>query len=201
LTSLLPYEVLVVDDEKRLGSWGELTKMLLEGHEFKVDHVYSLDEATQAIKKKGYDIFIIDLFLQTAESGLDLQKQLRGMGRHEPIILVTGQRDYLSQPLSNYADNLAQGPLQFYEKNSTLDLLQVVREVSNRIDPIRRSFRLMEQAGLGNKEFGVSGRKYTVSQLLQSSITTDDLVRTLRESLYALVLENQAVGSDGRQSS
>src|SRR6266436_8738963 len=143
MTNVLPYEVLVVDDEQREGSWGETTKIQLEMFEFKVDHVYTIEDAIASIRKKSYDIFMIDLFLQSPKSGIDLQRELRQMGLRQPIILVTGQRDYLSQPLSNYADTLSQGPVQFYDKSSRLDLVEVVREVSNRVDPIRRSFRLM----------------------------------------------------------
>src|SRR2546422_4353509 len=167
MTSLLPYQVLVVDDEQREASWGETAKIQLEQFEFVVDHVYTPTNAIAQIKLKPYDIFIIDLFLQSSESGIDLQKRIRELGLRQPIILVTGQRDYLSQPLSNFADSLAQGPIQFYDKSSRIDLLEVVREVANRVDPIRRSFKLMMEAGLGSKEFNVSGKSYTVAQLLE----------------------------------
>ena len=74
MTNVLPYEVLVVDDEQRAGSWGETTKIQLEMFEFKVDHVYTIEDAIESIEKKSYDIFMIDLFLQSAKSGIDLQR-------------------------------------------------------------------------------------------------------------------------------
>lgn len=189
-----------MDDEQRVASWGETTKIQLEQFEFEVDHVYTPEEAVNAIREISYDIFIIDLFLQSPRSGTDLQNELREMGLRQPIILVTGDRNYLNQPLYVYADALSQGPVQFYDKSSRLDLVEVVREVSNRVDPVRRSFRLMSQAGLGDREFRIDGDRYTVTQLLQSSLTSDDLVRTLRESLYALVLESQGAESNGNKS-
>ena len=52
----------------------------------------------------------------------------------------------------------------------------------------------MSEAGLGDKQFNVEGKRYTVNELLVSSLSSDDLVRTLREALYSLVLESQALG-------
>ncbi len=192
--------MLIVDDQKREESWGQITKIRLEELEFKVDHVYTVDESRAAIAKKYYDIFVIDLDLQSRETGADLQKELRGKGLRQPVILATGNKDYLSRPLSEYAEALSQGPVQFYDKTIGLDIVKVVKEVSNRVDPIRRSFRLMSEARLGDKIFRVDGKKYTVDELLASSLTSDDLVRTLRESLYALVLESQVDDQNGSKS-
>ncbi len=200
MSSILSYKVLVVDDQKRPASWGEITKAVLEEFEFEVDHVNTIEEAIVAIKTVLYDIFIIDLDLQSQRTGADLHRELRAMGLSQPIILVTGNQNFLSQPLANFSDVLSQGPVQFYDKSNKRDLSEVVREVANRVDPIRRSFKLMSKAGLGGREFWIDSQKYTVDQLLQSSLTTDNLVRTLRESLYALVLESQAVGPSGNES-
>jgi len=192
MTSLLPYKVLVVDDQQGLTSWGETTKFLLEEDEFQVSHVYTADQTREAIKNTAYDIFVIDLDLQSRETGVDLQRDLRQRGLRQPIILVSGNIDFLRAPISEYADALAMGPVTFYDKRSDIELIDVVREAANRVDPIRRSFRLMSEAGLGDQKFNVEGKQYSIDELLTSSLTSDDLVRTLRESLYALVLESQA---------
>ena len=194
MTNLLRYKVLVVDDHAGTTSWGEIIKPLLEGHEFNIIHVYTADQAREAIQKTVIDIFIIDLDLQSPETGVDLQRNLRKRGFRQPIILVSGNIDFLNASISEYADALAMGPVTFYDKRSEVDFVEVVREAANRVDPIRRSFRLMSEAGLGDKQFNVEGKRYTVNELLVSSLSSDDLVRTLREALYSLVLESQALG-------
>jgi len=188
--------VLVVDDHAGQTSWGEIIKVLLEDHEFNILHVYTADQAREAIQRAVIDIFIIDLDLQSRETGVDLQRDLRKRGLRQPIILVSGNIDFLNAPISDYADALAMGPVTFYDKRSAVDFVGVVREAANRVDPIRRSFRLMSEAGLGDKQFNVEGKRYTVNELLVSSLSSDDLVRTLREALYSLVLESQALGVD-----
>jgi hypothetical protein len=114
----------------------------------------------------------------------------------QPIVLVSGVTAFLNAPISDYADALAVGPIQFYNKRSSTQFLDVIREASHRVDPVRRVLRLMKEAGLGDKPFPVtqedgSVKEYKVADLLESSLTTDDLIRALREALYELTLEWQ----------
>jgi len=189
---VLPYDVLIVDDQTGPQSWGAIIKQLLEEHEFNVTHVSTIEQANMEISRVAYDIFVIDLDLQSPKTGMDLQIELRKKGLRQPVILVSGVLDFLSRPISEYSDVLALGPVSFYDKRSRRDFLEVVREVSNRVDPIRRVLRLMKDAGLEKRVFRVHDKDYTVGEILESSLTSDDLVRTLRESLYALMLEWQA---------
>jgi DNA-binding NtrC family response regulator len=189
--TLLPYDVLLIDDQPGPTSWGQITKSLLEDYEYKVKHVTSVNEAKQEIFRLAYDILIIDLDLQSPIDGIDLQKELRSIGLRQPIILVSGNIDYLQRPIADYADALALGPISFYDKRSRIGFVGVVREVSNRVDPIRRVLRLMRDAGLGDKTFNIEGRQYSVKEILEAPLSSDDLVRSLRESLYALMLELQ----------
>jgi DNA-binding NtrC family response regulator len=154
-------------------------------------HVTSVDQAKQEISRIAYDILIIDLDLQSPVDGIDLHKELRNIGLRQPIILVSGNIDYLQRPIADYADALALGPVSFYDKRSKRSFVDVVREVSNRVDPIRRVLRLMREAGLGEKAFTIEGRQYSIREILEASLSSDDLVRSLRESLYALMLELQ----------
>jgi len=189
---VLPYDVLIVDDQTGPQSWGAIIKQLLEEHEFNVTHVSTIEQANMEISRVAYDIFVIDLDLQSPKTGMDLQIELRKKGLRQPVILVSGVLDFLSRPISEYSDVLALGPVSFYDKRSRRGFLEVVREVSNRVDPIRRVLRLMKDAGLEKRVFRVHDKDYTVGEILESSLTSDDLVRTLRESLYALMLEWQA---------
>jgi DNA-binding NtrC family response regulator len=188
----LPYNVIIIDDSTGPASWGANTKANLEDYEFAVTHASTIHEANNEIARLSYDIIIVDLALQSPTNGIEFFNDLRNRGLTQPIILVSGASDYLIRPISDYADALASGPVSFYDKRSSKDFVQVVREVSSRVDPIRRVLRLMKDAGLGEKTFTVQERVYTVAELLQSSPTSDELVRALRESLYALVLELQA---------
>jgi len=204
----LPYDVLIVDDSVGLTSWGEQIKERLEQHEFRAVHVTSPDEARKAISEASYDIIIIDLDLQSPETGDELLIDLHNKGLRQPVILVSGQTVFLEQPVGSYTHVLSLGPVSFFDKRpgNPIDFLDLVRNVTNRVDPIRRVLRLMRDAGLGGREFRVDdhGRPmvYTVSQLLASSLTSDDLVRALRESLYDLMLEWQmAVTAERNESS
>jgi hypothetical protein len=191
----LPYDVLIIDDQVGVLSWGEVVKERLEHHEFRAKHVTNPDEARKAISEAAYDIIVIDLDLQSPETGDQLQIDLRRKGLRQPVILASGKTEFLDRPISDYASALALGPVSFYDKRPGVsgDFLDLVREVSNRVDPIRRILKLMRDAGLGDREFKVNGESHTVSELLTSSLTSDDLVRTLRESLYGLILEWQSV--------
>jgi len=192
----LPYEVLIIDDAIGLGSFGEINKILLEENEFRVTHVTSIEEARTAISGKAFDIMVIDLDLQSRINGLGLHTELRRAGHMQPIVLTTAVESYLNEPISTYAVALAVGPLQFFNKRGTVQFLDVMRDASHRVDPIRRVLRLMKEAGLGDTCFPVKEdgnvRKYKVDELLESTKTTDDLVRALREALYELTLEWQA---------
>jgi DNA-binding NtrC family response regulator len=172
-------------------SWGEQVKQRLGQHEFKAVHVTSSDEAKQAISQASFDIIVIDLDLQSPQTGDELLIELHNTGLRQPVILVSGNTVFLDRPIGDYAHVLSLGPVSFFDKRpgNPIDFLKLVRDVSNRVDPIRRVLRLMRDAGLGDRQFRVDDRTYTVSELLASSLTSDDLVRTLRESLYDLMLE------------
>jgi hypothetical protein len=49
----------------------------------------------------------------------------------------------------------------------------------------------MRDAGLGEKTFRIEGHQYSVREILEASLSSDNLVRSLRESIYALMLELQ----------
>lgn len=188
----LPYHVLIIDDAIGPGSWSEATKGELEDNGFVVTNVSTKEGAESALSQAAYDIIVIDANLHASETGMDIQKHLREKGLLHPVILATGDPEFLSRPVSDYADALALGPTSFFDKMSSKPFLDLAREASNRVDPIRRVLRLMKEAGLGNKRFLVNDKEYTVAELLESTMSSDDLVRSLRESLYELVLERQS---------
>ena len=189
---VLPYKILIFDDQVGRASWGALTAAQLELHEFEVEHVFDWELAIKAISDSHIDIAIVDLDLNIPQDGLEFLKVLRGKKQALPVILSTGNEDYSNRPIREYADALASGPVMFYLKHSEVELIELVREASNRVDPVRRSLSLMSACGLENEEFMVDGQTYTVNDLLISSEKNDSLIRGLRESLQALVLEMSA---------
>ena len=186
---MLPYKVLIIDDQRGASSWGQVAKAELELHEFVVVHVDSWGMAEEAIAKADFDIIVIDLDLESPQDGLELLKVLRGRGHSQPIVLATGNSSYLDRPVRDYGEALASGPVVFYSKLEDVDFLSLVRESSNQVDSLKRALRLMREAGLGSAEFTVDGTEMTVDEILRSRPATDSLSRSLRESLNMLILQ------------
>ncbi len=104
--------VLLVEDDEDLG---ELVKYNLEKQQFKVDWVLDGKEALEKIRKRRYDLIILDLMLP-GMSGLDLCRELRNdsPNRDTPVIMLTalsdedtkvkgfstGADDYVTKPFS-----------------------------------------------------------------------------------------------------
>ena len=185
-SDVLPYSVLVFDDD---ATWGKLIEINLQQHEYIVSHVLNWSEATRAIDSNHFDIVVADLDLGTPRTGMDFLEYIRSKNRHQPVILVTGNEQYLDRPIRDYVDALASGPVSFYSKLAEGDFLEIVRESSNRVDPVRRCLAMMCDAGMENEEFQVDGEVYRIKDLLISNEKTDTLTRSLRESLQSLMIE------------
>ena len=198
-SNVLPYKVLIYDDEVGISAWGKLTAAELRNYEFEVIDVSEWDSALTAISENHVDIVIVDLDLNRPEDGLEFLKVLRAKKQAVPVILATGNNEYSNRPIRTYADALASGPVMFYLKNSSVELIDLVREASNRVDPVRRSLALMSASGMGNEEFRVDEQVYTVDDLLVSNEKTDSMMRGLREALQELVFEMSAGTHGGRK--
>jgi len=197
---VLPYKILIFDDQVGTTSWGQLTSAELRLFEFDVDHVSDWSEAIEYIDHNHIDIVIIDMDLERPENGFDFFRIIRGKKQAIPVILATGNEAYLEMPISQYEDALASGPVMFCSKLSGRKIIDLVREAANRVDPVRRSLSLMSNSGLGEKELSVDGEVYTIDELLKSSERNDSILRGLRESLQALVLEMSGGIDTGRKS-
>ena len=193
----LPYRVLVFDDQIGLSSWGNLTVALLKQQEYDAIHVSKWDDAVKQLGSGHFDIVVVDLDLGTPKDGMDFFRLLRKTNMILPVVLATGSIGFLERPISYYADVLSLGPVSFYMKTPDDDFLKAIKEASNRVDPVRRSLSLLSAAGMGRKSFLVGKKVYTVDDLLASNEMTDSLIRSLRESLQALVLEIKCSASKG----
>lgn len=105
-------EILFVEDDESLG---EVTKDWLEDHGYSVEWVLDGNEAYERLKKKKYDVVILDLMIPGIE-GLELCKKMRKetINRDTPVIILTalsdedtkvkglnlGADDYVTKPFS-----------------------------------------------------------------------------------------------------
>ena len=192
---VVPYRVLVIDDAEGASGFGQVTRAELELHEFEVVHATSWEQAEEALEAQSFDFFMVDVNLQGHQDGLRVLAQLRERGYSQPIAVMTGNDDNLSEPIRNYTSALASGPVSFVDKNAS-DTLAVARDMSNRVDGFRRALRLMSEAGLGEEAIVVDGTTLSVAELLRPSKAHRQLERALRESLSTLML--RIAGKDGR---
>ncbi|GHV38879.1 DNA-binding response regulator [Clostridia bacterium] len=84
----MPYNVLVVDDEKLIVKG---IKFSLEQDGMKIDAAYDGEEAVNLAKEKDYDLIVLDLMLPKLD-GLEVCQQVRGFST-VPIIMVTAKGD------------------------------------------------------------------------------------------------------------
>lgn len=192
---LVPYRVLIIDDNEGRSSFGKITKAMLDEHEFEASHVVSWLEAERSLATTDYDFFLIDVNLQGNEDGRAVLAELRRRGFNQPIVLMTANDECLEWPVKDYASALSSGPVSFVNKHE-VDFVTVARDVSNRVDSLRRSVRLMREAGLGDEVILVNNQTVRVADLLRSSALDGDVLRALRESLNVLLL--RMIGQAGR---
>jgi DNA-binding NtrC family response regulator len=187
-SDILPYKVLIIDDQMGPSGFGQAAKIRLEMAEFQVDHTRSWQEARTRLNEVDYDIVLIDLNLQAPEDGLQALDDLRKEGHHQPVVLATGNESYLDRPIRDYSQALASGAVIFFNKLGSGDIVAIVREASNRVDSLRRALSLMRGA-FGDLEFEVDDQTMTIDQILRSPKAHELLSRALRESLNALLLD------------
>lgn len=85
-----PIKVLLVDDD--LGDF-EMTRALLsqaEHGQYSLEWASTFEEAMDAFRGGGYDVYLLDYFLED-RTGLDLLQQARAEGIDGPFIMLTGR--------------------------------------------------------------------------------------------------------------
>src|SRR2546426_2455820 len=187
---ILPYRVLIVDDEKGESGFGEQAKIQLELEEFEVVHALTWDEAKALLVKYSFDIVVVDLQLRGPEDGIRVVEEIRRKDSRQTIVLVTGDDSYLDRTLRSYGDTFTAWPVHFWSKiGAKLKFVEAMREASMLVDPFRRALRLSQAAGLDKATFEIDGEEMTVAQILDLPRATAFLNRTMRESLDTLLLE------------
>ncbi|WP_456325873.1 response regulator [Desulfonauticus submarinus] len=78
--------ILIIDDEI---AFVDVLKKRLEKRKFQVDVAYSGQEGIQLLRKKDFDLVLLDLKMEDMD-GLDVLNILRRMIPNLPVILLTG---------------------------------------------------------------------------------------------------------------
>ncbi len=101
-------KILLAEDEKELA---KAVKAILNYSNYDVEVAYNGEEAINFVKEKVFDIIIMDIMMPVMD-GIDALKEMRKMGIHTPVILLTaksqiddkvegldaGANDYLTKP-------------------------------------------------------------------------------------------------------
>jgi len=87
LVEQAPVQVLHVDDDL---PFSKVVKQCLEMKGFKVETASSVEEATETMKKKKFDVIVSD-YVMPGKDGLQFLKELRDKGDNTPFIIFTGR--------------------------------------------------------------------------------------------------------------
>ena len=101
-------KILLAEDEKELA---KAVKAILNYSNYDVEVAYNGEEAINFVKENVFDIIIMDIMMPVMD-GIEALKEMRKMGVHTPVILLTaksqiddkvdgldaGANDYLTKP-------------------------------------------------------------------------------------------------------
>src|SRR5436309_2727325 len=85
--------ILVVDDERAVVEMlKEFFKQFQHGYAYEVTAAHDGADATMVLLRGRYDLVVLDMHMPRM-GGLELLKQIRGLGVTVPIIMITGNQD------------------------------------------------------------------------------------------------------------
>ena len=101
-------KILIAEDEVELA---KAVKTILNFNDYDVTVAYNGEEAVNCVKQSVFDVIIMDIMMPIKD-GIDALKEMREMGVHTPVILLTaksqiddkvegldaGANDYLTKP-------------------------------------------------------------------------------------------------------
>lgn len=124
-------KLMLLDDHVAEDSWVGITLRELGREGYQVDHFTKMADAEVALKKKKYDLLIVDIDLASSVNGIKAVGIIREMKVPTPIVLVSGDPTYLEAPIKEYQDAFRLGAIAFYIKSSDeedfLDFLERIR--------------------------------------------------------------------------
>ncbi len=114
--------ILVVEDEHKIA---HAIKKGLEQERYAVDVVYDGVDGLDYASTEEYDLIILDVMLPGMD-GIEFTKQLRGMQKHTPVLMLTarGQTEDKIKGLDTGADDYITKPFAFTELVARVRALQ-----------------------------------------------------------------------------
>jgi DNA-binding NtrC family response regulator len=92
-TAFVTRRILIVDDEHGVVEMlGEFFKQFQHGHAYEVVAAHDGADAAIALLRGRFDLIVLDMHMPRM-GGLELLKQIQGLGVKVPVIMVTGNRD------------------------------------------------------------------------------------------------------------
>jgi len=82
--------ILLVDDDEDLNA---LNRHALEKRGHQVDVAYTASEAAQTLRGAAPDLAVIDVMLETPQSGFDLVRSLEQLAPDTPAMLLSGMKE------------------------------------------------------------------------------------------------------------
>jgi len=161
--------VLIIDDDK---AFREDMKVLL-GTDFRVFTAVDREEAFQIINQEKIDLILLDLMLQSGESGIDI---LRALKEAAPIIPVIMATEYASVETAVEAMRL--GAYDYVSKSPNLNELRALIEKAMAESALRREKRVLQEelAKRFGRLVGASPAMKEVFLLIEKVARTDATV-------------------------
>ena len=92
-TANVTKRILIVDDERTVVEMlTEFFKQFQHGHAYEVAVARDGADATIVLLRGKYDLIVLDMHMPRM-SGLELLRQIRGLGVKIPVIMITGNQD------------------------------------------------------------------------------------------------------------
>ena len=115
--------VLVVDDEPRIL---DIVKYFLEQGDFEAETVTRGDKALDAVRRKGFDLAVLDIVL-VGDSGYEVAGKLKKIKNAEtmPVLFMSSKVEMVDLFIQNY-DGRAEFLLKPFKKEALLDVVQML---------------------------------------------------------------------------
>ncbi|MDO5040227.1 response regulator transcription factor [Clostridium sp.] len=169
-------KILLIDDHK---IFGESIKLLLEEQEdiCRCDYVSNFESFLKIIRKREYDILLIDINLKDSKTGLDLIEEILNKNKKQNIIVLT------SYDLDNYKDMAFKlGVRDFINKSVEIEeLLERIKNVYNGnykkidkyiTDPLtKREIEVLKELIKGESKKNIASKLFISERTLYNHIS------------------------------
>jgi len=110
---------------------GGFLAQLQHGHDYVVDMASTSAEVAAALRRGKPDLIMLDVQM-TSLDGLSLLKQIRGLDRTIPVVVITGRQNTatVSQALSAGAFAYVPKPFEFLQIEHVVGLVFAARKIT-----------------------------------------------------------------------